>query len=63
MDLKIMAQALRSIAETWVEMGEQEDTETDRGRGYASAQRNHGKTINDLLDQCDVPQLEPESTE
>ena len=60
MELKDIGLILRSLAETWKEQGELEDTNHDIGRGYASAQRNHAKTVIDLLDQCNVPQLEDE---
>ncbi len=60
MELRDCGHILRSVADSWVEQGKLEDTDTDIGRGYASAQRNHGKTQNDILDKCEIPQLEDE---
>ena len=61
MELKDIGPLLRSHADLWIKMGAEDDNETDVGRGYASAQRNHGKTLNDLLNMCDVPELEDET--
>ena len=56
MKLKDAGHILRTLAETWREQGELADTDTDIGRGYASAQRNHAKALIDILDTCGVPQ-------
>ncbi len=64
MELKDIGMILRSIAETWCEP-DPVSTVTDyiegRDKGWNDGAKYCGNTLNDLLDKCDVPQLEPES--
>ena len=61
MELKDIGLILRSTASAWEERMFPEAEAGSFDKGLDDGQRVCAKTLNEILDRCGVPQLEPES--
>lgn len=61
MELKHLGFILRSTVSAWEDMAaEYKDSKDDYSRGRGDVFRGNAETITNLLNKCDVPELEPE---